>query len=640
MKTKLTLFLFIVITLSSCSNYYMRKGNAYYRSMQYDKAIDNYNKYISKKSSNEVMIKLADSYRLNNDYANAEKWYSQVVNIPGIASENLLYYGKVLMNNGKYKDAKKWLLAYISIKKDDPIPATLIASCDSFNKFYTDSLKYALKLVEIPEVTTAFSQVNYDNGIVFAADKETFSSAKNVTGWTGRSYLDLYFSKKDDTGKWSTPIPLKGEINGPYHEGPAVFDPKGKVVYFTRSNYKTAKKLRKNGKDESNLKLFRAILLDSMWTDLKELPFNSDEFSCGHPALSPDGKTLYFISDMPGGCGGTDIYRSTLTYQKDGSIHWSAPENLGSDINTSGNEMFPYVHKDGTLYFSSDAHNTLGGLDIFSSTYNGEKWSGPENLNYPINSSKDDFSFVLNTDNKTGYISSNRNDLDKIYEIRLADPVFMLVGNVSIKESGEPIAGALVEVENQKDGSKEIFITNEKGEYKTKLKAETNYKVMASKEGYLKTSDVAISTEGKKRSEIFRVDFQMEKLVVEKPIVLENIYYDLDKWNIRKDAAIELDKFVSLLNNNPQISVELSSHTDSRADDNYNQVLSEKRAKAAVNYLIKKGISPNRLKWKGYGESVLINRCKNGVSCYEEEHQQNRRTEFKVIKVNQMVADN
>jgi outer membrane protein OmpA-like peptidoglycan-associated protein len=370
------------------------------------------------------------------------------------------------------------------------------------------------------------------------------------------------------------------------------------------------------------------------------MPFNSDEYSCGHAALSPDGKTLYFISDMPGGCGGTDIYKTVMTVKNDSSIQWSAPENLGDVINTAGNEMFPYVHKDGTMYFSSDAHNTLGGLDIFSSVFENGKWSSPENLNYPINSSKDDFAFVLNDDNKTGYISSNRNDLDKIYEISLPDPVFILKGIVSDKNTGAVIENASVEMLNKKSGSKEMLFTNKKGEYQAKLKAETSYSIQAEKEGYLKPNPQEVTTVGKKRSETFKADFKLEKLVLDKPIAIENIYYDLDKWDIRKDAALELDKFVILLNNNPQIIVELSSHTDSRADDNYNQVLSEKRARAAVKYVIKKGVSPNRLKWKGYGESQLVNRCSNGVDCFEEEHQQNRRTEFKITKLNEMAAGN
>lgn len=637
MKTNITLLLLITFAFASCSRYYIKKGDAYYKTMQYNKAIEKYTKSLSQKPSDEVKIKIADSYRLNNDYKNAEKWYAEVVTIPGVEPINLFYYAKVLMNNENYKDAKAWFQNYLKVKNSDPVALTLVASCDSFNRFYADSTRYALKTVDIPEVTTAFAQVNYADGIVFAADKETFSSAQKQTGWTGRSYLDLYFSKKNDDGTWAAPEPLKGEVNGVYHEGPAVFNKEGTVVYFTRSNYSGSRKLKKNDKDESNLKLFRAELKDGVWTNLEELPFNSNEYSCGHPALSQDGKTVYFISDMPGGLGGTDIYKVVSKKNKDSVMEWSAPENLGAAINTAGNEMFPYMHKDGTLYFSSDAHNTLGGLDIFSSSFDGKGWSVPENLNYPINSSKDDFAFVLNDDGVTGYISSNRKDLDKIYEIRM-EAKLILKGQVTAKENGEPLVDAVVEVRNNKDSLIRVLPVDEKGKYAMKLKEGVVYRVQAIMDGYLKPEVVTVSTENKKKSETFTVNFQLEKLQLEKPIVLENIYYDLDKWKIRKDAALELDKFITLLNNNPQISVELSSHTDARADDHYNQVLSEKRAKAAVEYLIKKGIDPNRLKWKGYGESVLVNSCGNGVTCKEEEHQQNRRTEFRVTKINQIAG--
>lgn len=640
MKTNITLLSLIVIACSSCSQYYLRKGNMYYNTMQYNKAIDNYNKYLSHKSSDEVKVKLADSYRLNNDYKNAEKWYGEVVELPGTAPENFFYYGKVLMNNAKYDQAKSSFLNYLKIRNDDPIAQMLIESCDSCNHSFSDSTRYALKQLEIPDVTTAFGEVNFGDGIVFAADKSTFSSAQKESGWTGRSYLDLYYSKKEKDGKWSVPEPLKGEINGAFHEGPAAFNKEGTFILFTRSNYSNAKKLKKNGQDESNLKLFSASLKNGTWTDLKELPFNSDDYSCGHPALSADGKTLYFISDMPYGCGGTDIYKSTLKKNKDGVEEWSAPENLGDVINTAGNEMFPYIHKDGTLYFSSDAHNTLGGLDIFSSSFDGNNWSSPENLNYPINSTKDDFAFVLNADDKTGYISSNRNDLDKIYEIKLGDPVFILKGSVTVKGTGEPLPEAKIEIRNTQDKLAQAWPVDDHGNYSMKLKANATYEVQAMMEGYLNSATLTVSTVGKKKSDTLHADFQLDRLVIEKPIVLDNIYYDLDKWKIRKDAAAELDKFVSILNNNPQISVELSSHTDARADDHYNMVLSEKRAKAAVTYLVKKGIDPSRLRWKGYGETQLVNRCVNGVNCNEEEHQQNRRTEFKVIKIDEMAAGN
>lgn len=638
MKTNISLFLIFAFALSSCSRYHISRGDAYYKSMQYDKAISSYSKGIKGDVPDKIKIKLADSYRMNNDYQNAERWYSEVAAIQGVDEINFFYYAKALMNNGNYKEAGAWFRKYLEIKNSDAVAKSLLVSCDSVNKLVRDSSRYALKLVEIPDVTSAFGQVNYNDGLVFAADKTTFNSSQKESGWTGRSYLDMYYSKKNDDGSWSLPEPLKGEINGVYHEGPSVFNKDGNKVYFTRSNYKASNKLRKNDKDESNLKIFSAELKEGIWTNLKEMSFNSDLYSCGHPALSPDGSTLYFISDKPGGKGGTDLYKSTKTKNNNNEEEWSAPESLGSVINTAGNEMFPYVHNDGSLFFSSDAHNGLGGLDIFSSVYDGQEWSSPENLKHPINSSKDDFAFILNEDGKTGFISSNRSDADKIYEVSLPSLVFIVKGNVKAKDTGKNLMEAVVEIRNNKDIYIQSIPVDDFGNYWMRLEAGVDYEIMASDDGYLKSSVINIKTADKKRSEIFMANFQLEKLQMEKPIVLDNIYYDLDKWEIRKDAAAELDKFVSVLNNNPQINIELGSHTDARAEDSYNASLSQKRAKSAADYLIKKGIKPNRLKWKGYGETSLVNDCGNGVKCKEDLHQQNRRTEFKITKIGEETA--
>jgi len=395
------------------------------------------------------------------------------------------------------------------------------------------------------------------------------------------------------------------------------------------------KELRKSSKDENNLKLFRAELKGEEWTNITELPFNSDEYSCGHPALASDDKTLYFISDMPGGYGGTDIYKTTLEGET-----WSKPENVGNVINTSSNEMFPFVHPDGTFYFSSDGHESLGGLDVFMTSYDGKKWLQVENLNYPLNTSKDDFAFITPTDSKAGYVSSNRGKDDKIYEVTKNIPELLLSGNVRHKgKINEGIDSAVVEVNNTTERTKEMIYTNKYGNYSVKLKPNCEYIVKASKQMFFAiTKPKTFSMMGKKVSEKFTANFELEEVIIERPIVLENIYYDLDKWAIRTDAKVELDRLAQLMSDNPKLCIELSSHTDSRAGDQYNLILSDKRAKAAVDYIISKGIDAKRMKWKGYGESRLINHCENGVVCTEEEHQKNRRTEFKAIKMETLTS--
>lgn len=639
MNTKFSTLIFITLTvlLTGCTGYYLKKGNKEYSNLQYSNAIMHYNKVIAKEDNHEAKTKLANSYRLINDYKNAEPLFEEIVNYPEVEAIQLFHYAKILMAEGKYTDAKAWLKNYLVRMPNDVVAKMLLSSCNSVNQFMKDTTLYTLQSIPFDDFESTFGQTPYDNGMVFTADKKVTQKSKEEP-WTGKSYYDLYFSERDKDGRWLSPQLLKGEINGRYHEGPATFSKTGDVVYFTRSNYYKSE-LKKSSKNENNLKLFKAKLIEGKWKQLEELPFNSDEYSVGHPCIAIDQKTLYFISDMPGGSGGTDIYSSVF----DGT-NWSKPENMGTTVNTPGNEMFPFIADDGTFYFSSDAHNNLGGLDVFATSYDAKnkKWLRVENLNYPLNSSKDDFAFILKSDNKTGFVSSNRSDADNIYEVRKNDPTFNLSGKVTIKGKGIPFEGVTIMLFDETNdilNAKTSIITDKRGEYKIKLKPNTEYIVYGTKENYF-TQSVELTTKGEKYSKNFVVDFELEQIVIEKPIVLENIYYDLDKWEIRADAAKELDKLVKLLNDNPTIYIEMGSHTDSRAGDRYNLVLSDKRAKAAVDYLVFRGIDVNRLKYKGYGETKLVNRCKNNVECSEEEHQQNRRTEFKVTKVGTAVVKN
>lgn len=628
MKYFITAAVSLSLIFSACTKALYKKGVKNYETNAYSKAIDNFEKYLAKKDEPaDAKIKLANAYRLNNDIANAEKWYSKIVLLPESEPINMFHYAKLLMSQEKYDEAKIWFTKYLDKVPDDFVAEMLLVSCKSVNNLKQDPSLYTIKEAEIPEIATAFAQAPYGKGIMFTADKVTFDNS-GKSGWTGRSYVDIYFSAKDANGKWMSPMLLKGDVNGRYHEGPACFSKDGKVVYFTRSNYIKRKRV-KSSKDENNLKIFRAELVDDKWTNVTEASFNSDEYSCGHPTLADDGKTLYFISDMPGGMGGTDIYKTVC----DGAS-CTKPENLGSTINTNGNEMFPYIHNDGTFYFSSDAHNNLGGLDVFMSYYDGSKWLQVENLNYPLNTSKDDFAFVMNEDNKTGYVSSNRDEKDKIFEITKNDPTFILSGYVNQKgKPNQAIDSAIIEIHNLTTKTKEMVLTNKAGNYKIKLNAKCEYSVKSWKPMYFTiTGPKVFCMVGKKVSENFTANFELDQIIIEKPIVLENIYYDLDKWFIRPDAAKELDRLVQVMNDNPTLKIELSSHTDSRAGDNYNLVLSDKRAKSAVDYIVSKGVDAKRMKWKGYGETKLVNQCKNNVQCTEEEHQKNRRTEFKAIK--------
>lgn len=619
-------FALIAFIFSACSaDYYLKKADKDFEYSRYSKAIDNYGKGLKKRRDMDAVEKLADSYYATNQPNFAVTLYNEVIQSGKGSTQIHFKYGRLLMTQGDYDGAINQFILHLKSNPNDIVAEMLLSSCYSVNERFRDTSLYNMTYLPSGDFTQAFSPVDYRNGIVFSAEKNVFLNNKK-SPWTGNSYLDLYYMEKDDDGNWLSPVLLKGEVNGKFHEGPATFAENGTVVYFTRSNYYKRKMVESEAK-ENNLKIFMASLIDDKWTNLEELPFNSDDYSCGHPTITEDGKILYFVSDMPGGFGGTDIYRC---FWENGE--WTKLENLGEMINTPGNEMFPYIHSDGTFYFSSNAHNSMGGLDVFLTFYHDGRWMKPENLNYPLNTNKDDFGYVLNPDNVTGFISSSRSDKDELYQFEKKDPTFILYGTALIKGTDIPVEGVTVEITRGSDNDVITMISDKDGKFKYKLVKEEEYHLLCTKKGCFSRTDKVV-TKGLKYSTNFYADFEVEEIVLNKPIVLENIYYDFDKWNIREDAAMELDKLAKLLMDNPTIEIELGSHTDARGTDNYNMVLSDKRVRAAVKYLISRGISIKRLSWKGYGETVPVNECVNGVQCDDELHQKNRRTEFKVLKM-------
>lgn len=624
---KASLFLGVVAVLFSCADSKIYKGDRYYDNIAYSDAIPFYEKVYDKNPTSEIGVKLADCYFKTGELTQAETVYRQIVKDTSVSSIQQFNYAKVLMANGKHSEAKVVLENYLQQHKNDASAQMLLTSCNSIHERYRDTVQYEMKPIQTDGFANAFSVSEYRDGIVFVGDKEVYSGRK-TNPWTGDSYLDMYKMSKSEDGTWMSPELLKGDINGPFHEGPASFNAEGDVVYFTRSNY-YKRKMNVSDEMENNLKIFKSTLVDGKWKHLEELPFNSDDYSVGHPALTPCCNTLYFVSDMPGGYGGTDLYR---TDNVDGE--WTKPENLGPEVNTSGNEMFPYYDEDGSLYFSSDAHNSMGGLDVFITSLSGDRWMTPENLNYPINSMKDDFGFIIDKTNNTGFISSSRSEDDKIYQFNRLGPRFNLYGFAHKKGTEIPVEGVLVKITDVKTGEVLTAISDVEGKFEMKLSQESDYDLLCTMEGCFSRLDI-LSTKGFKYSQDFYADFEVEEIVLDKPIVLENIYYDFDKWDIRPDAAKELDRLVKILKDNPKIEIEMGSHTDARGGDQYNAVLSGKRAYAAVQYLIFSGIDESRLTFNGYGESVLVNQCSNDVHCTDEEHQQNRRTEFKVTKINE-----
>ncbi|HEY0978276.1 MAG TPA: OmpA family protein, partial [Flavobacteriales bacterium] len=422
----------------------------------------------------------------------------------------------------------------------------------------------------------------------------------------------------------------EGAVNGPYHEGPMAFSADGRTMYFSRSNY-YGRKLLKDGADVSHLKLFRATLDEAgEWNDIREFAYNSEEWSVGHPALSTDGRTLYFASDMPGGQGGTDLWRCV-----DNGQGWGRPENLGATINTPGNEMFPTVNGD-ALYFSSNAHENMGGLDIFETHPESGYWSEPANMMYPINTEHDDFGMVLDTGGVSGFFSSDRNGKDRVFGFTMHEPEFVLEGVVMNPIDGMYLPNIEVELVAESGGIQRTT-TAEGGTFRFDLQPNRMYTLKASMNGML-TSSVPVSTMGITSNAVLREKLELQPMQLEKPIVEVNVLFDFNKWDIRPDAAAELNKLAKIIADNPGFLFELSAHTDSRGGDTYNLVLSDARAKSAVDHLMRQGVGPDQLRAMGYGETRLVNECGNGVKCTEEAHQANRRLEFKVVALRETAA--
>lgn len=623
---RISIFAVLVLLVSACANQQFNKGLKAYDQLAYADAITHLEKAVEKDSTNaEAIITLADAYRLTNDYGKAEKMYEQVVTLPESKPEHKLEYARILMSANKHDDAANMLRLYLRDRPEDNVAKSLLEACNYIELFKEDTGAY--QITELPLLTNAsmMSPVKYKSGIAYAAER---TGGGKTNPWTGYTYYSIYQTTFEND-QWQPQTRITGGVNGKYHEGPITFNEAQDYAVVTRSNYKSGSKLESNEEDINNFGLFETRLEDGKWTDPKAMPFNSKEYSVGHGSLSSNGKTLYFTSDMPGGQGKSDLYVSTF----DGTS-WTSPKNLGSTINTAGSEVFPTLHKDSVLYFSSDGQPSLGGLDIFKTTKTGSAWSTPSNMNFPINSTADDFTILINEDDTTGYLTSNRRGNDRIFQFVKAPPALEVSGAATMKETAAPIAGVTVTLINKTDGTEQTLITGADGSFEFDLLRDKEYRVEGSKDG-LFTQSHEFSTMGKTKSENIKLEFEMDEVVIggDPPTfyAVDNIYYDYDKANIRPDAAKELNKLASLLQDNPTLIIELHSHTDSRASAAYNMNLSNQRAKAAADYLTSKGIAKNRLKHKGLGESQLKNHCKDDVECSEEEHQENRRTEFIVI---------
>ena len=479
--TRSTLFLLILalgFQFVAAAGGPTKRGNRLFDQLAYSKALKKYEKALKKDPTNgEALTRMADCYRLLGNSQKAEYWYSKAVKLPKTAPETQLYYAQALMNNEKYDPAVQWFEKYLKEKPGDDVAKRQLWSCKNYNQFMRDSSLYTVKNVSLNTPEADFGPSFYKNTVVYASAKE---KSKLLFLWNGRYFLDLYEAPYGGRPELVNPEAVRGKVNTKYHEAITTYTPDGKTMYFTRNNF-TRGKLGNDQEGTILLKTYSSQLKEGRkpkWKKVKEFPYNDKEFSMGHPSLSNDGNQLYIVSDKPGGYGGTDLY----VCQKKGD-GWGEPKNLGSTVNSAGNEMFPWMSPGGTLYYSSDGFEGLGGLDLYRTSASGSNWNKPENLGYPLNSARDDFSLILDEKRGVGFFSSNRIDGqgdDDIYSFTRKQILRAIVVD---KKTQEVIDVARVEV-NDVSGIYATQYTGEDGKATLGVMPNKDYYLVTSKQGY------------------------------------------------------------------------------------------------------------------------------------------------------------
>lgn len=730
-KTSLIICSLLVLSISSQSQTYKNKldslvnsfrvGQAEraYENLAYAKAIRRYESIYRKGYlADSIKGQLAKAYLKVSEPVEAEVVYASIAE-ENLKGDDLFFYAQALKYNGKYADADRYMARYLASHQDDSRAVKQNNSLPVIEMILAEE-RYLIEEVDFNSKQSDFGPVVVDDEVYFTSARDIDVVIRREYAWKETPYLNVFAAKINEDNNHGSPGLLSTELKSMHHDGPVYANAERTELYITRNTFNSL--LGKQGIDGTNhLKLMVSKkLADGSWSKPVDLPFNQDNSSTGHAFMKKDGSRMYFASDREGGQGGSDIW-----YVKRTTDGWSEPINLGGDVNTEGDEMFPFMDEEGKLYFASNGHLGLGGLDLFVASEKNGTYK-VHNMGYPINSEKDDFSLFLKDDGVNGYFASNRDGGrgdDDIYRFKIlhavsfkkhlksklldkstrqiiantpiqlmnsdgnivmelisdangmietelplemneitltvntedyypyADvvdvskdvdehemeliplPVYGIYGNVFKLPDMTPIPEVTLVVE-AKTGDSKTLVSKSDGTFITKLEPDTEYDLVFTKKQYF-TKRLQYSTVGRDTGYVNvneYVELEMEKAELGKSIEIE-ILYDLGKWDIREDAATELDDMVQFLNDNPTIKIELGSHTDSRGSRSSNQALSQRRAESAVNYMVDRGISAERIRAKGYGETRLKNRCGDDVSCSEEEHQANRRSEVTIIEM-------
>jgi peptidoglycan-associated lipoprotein len=651
MKSFLIVFIIFVFSASTDSLAQKRKVDKayeFFNAGEYFLSIDHfknaYSKSKDKAIKSDMVFMVAECYRLMNDPKNAEIWYKKAVRTSYSKPETQYWFAESMKKNGKYQTAVDEFKKYKQLVPADPRADQEIRACELASEWLRNPEAY--KIDEIKDINSKDADFSPayardDFGVIYFTSSRDDAQGNKTHGATGQNYTDIFESRIDKKGKWSLPVAVEA-LNSEFEDGTPNISSDYRDIYFT--------KCEAGKREQKGCIIMYSEKKGETWSEPKNLGILPDSLVAAHPAISPDGLTLYFVSDIKGGFGGKDIWM--VTREKPGS-KWSVPRNAGPDINTRGDELFPYVRNDGTLYFSSDGHIGMGGLDIFKAKSSPDGSWAIQNLKPPINSFADDFGIVFQNETEAGVFSSTRKGRgnDELYSFEMPPLKFNVTGLVKDEKTNIAIPGSTVQL-IASDGTNFQSETGTGGDFKFVLKSSVDYIFLASKRGYLNGKE-KLTTKGQEKSRDFMVTILLT--AIDKPIELPNIFYDFGKWDLRPESMVSLDKLIETLNDNPNITIELMSHTDSRDTEEYNLTLSQKRAQSVVDYLVSKGIELERLTAKGYGESspkmvdaslvgqyaflkvgtTLSEQYINSLAADEQKeiaHQINRRTEFKVLR--------
>lgn len=621
------------------------KAEKEYDKFAYVDAIKTYERLFDKGyTSVDLLEKLGNSYYFNADFEKAAKWYGELFKLSQEVDPEYYYrYAQSLKAIKDYEKADA-MMAKFEQKSGNDLRSKLASSQkDYLAEIKKNSGRYTIENAGINSKYSDYGSSFYKNKVIFASARDTSRIGGKKHSWTGESFTNLYAADMGEAGALSSVERFGKSLNSRFHESTPVFTKDGKTVYFTRNNY-----LNKKGKDKEGitlLKIYKATLDGDDWTNITELPFDSNEYSVAHPALSADEKTLYFASDMPGTLGQSDLFKVTIN--NDGS--YGTPENLGNVINTEGRESFPFISDDNELFFASDGRPGLGGLDIYVTKIGSNNNFGEiQNIGAPVNSSNDDFALLMDSHSRNGFFTSNRlggkgyDDIYKFTEIRKLACDQALKGVITDRDSKMILPESKVSLFDEKFQLLKETVADFNGVYRFDVVCGKVYYVRAEKTDYeTKEATIAIPKASGESELPLELDKRIKAIAVgtdlAKTLNIPIIYFDLDKSFIRKDAAFELEKVLAVMKQYPKMKIDVRSHTDCRQTAKYNEALSNRRAKSTMAWLIKNGIEANRLTGKGYGESQLVNDCgcepTNNSSCTEEEHQANRRSEFIIVSI-------